>query len=104
MTLDTTNSAPSVNFSFTITATLKNSDGTSYTGAVNVILTGTNLSGTTTGANSAGTATMVVYFTVAGSYIISASCSVGSATATIQENVSPNTLKMTAPTPTVRFM
>jgi hypothetical protein len=68
---------PTMNFLFTITATLKGEDTTAFTGACTVGLSESAavLTGELSKANSGGTATFSVYFlAVTSNRIITASC------------------------------
>ena len=103
ITLGTSNSSPSVNFAFTITATLKGEDNNAYIGSCSLTLTSTNVAGTTTASNSAGTATFSIYFTATGSYTATVTApilgSYPAVTATISETVLIQILKITSFTP-----
>lgn len=77
MSLTTSIQTPTVNFSFTLTATLLGEDSQPYTGTCTVSLTESTstLTGALSSSNSAGQATFSVYFTSAGANkIITASC------------------------------
>ena len=102
ISLVTSNAYPLVNCPFTIYATLKRSDQNLYTGAVDITLVNSYLSGTLTEPNSAGTATITVQLTQSGSTTIIASSSVGIATSSIVENALNAFLKITSFSPIVK--
>ena len=70
MTLSVPSISPSVNFSFTVTATLKGEDTAAYTGACSLTLASTGAAGTLTASNNAGTATFSIYFPTIGTKTI----------------------------------
>lgn len=90
--------SPSVNFSFTITATLKGEDGNLFTGIETASLTSTStVFGTTSGTNSGGTIVFTIYYSSSGAYTVTVTCA--SKSASLSLNVLPDTLKITAYTP-----
>jgi len=76
ITLSSSNETPSVSFGVTITATLKNQDGTSYETSCDMTLVDSTSSmmGTTAGSNSDGTVSFSVYFTTPGKKTLTTSC------------------------------
>lgn len=67
---------PTVNFLFALTASLQNSDGSTYTGDSSVTISSPNLAGSLSGYNTLlGTVIFYVYFTANGDFTISATCS-----------------------------
>ena len=77
ITLSASTTTPTMNFYFTLTASLYGQDSAAYTGSCTVTLTEStsSLSGTLTASNSAGTATFsTIYFTSVGQKTITATC------------------------------
>lgn len=109
VTLTTSNSTPSKNFLFTITATIKAEDSAAYTGSCTLTLTGTSLAGTLSGTTSTGTLALSnVYVTATGLVTITGTCpAVDSNTAksgTVDVTVGSIILKIATFTPTVKII
>lgn len=110
VTLGTSISTPTVNFSFTITATIKGEDLNSFTGICSATLSessSTAVYGTTTGSNTSGTLSFSIYLVATGAKTIVVTCpAIGSSPAvsgTIGVTLLQEILKITSFTPTVRF-
>ena len=100
MTLSVPSSSPSVNFSFTVTATLKGEDSAAYTGACSLTLASTGVAGTLTASNSAGTATFSIYFPTIGTKTITVTAPISGSypavTATASITILTQILKVTS--------
>ena len=77
ITLATSITTPTVNFSFTITATIKGEDLNAFTGTCAATVTenlGTSVYGTTTGSNTSGTLAFSIYLAATGGKTIVVTC------------------------------
>lgn len=109
--LTTSNASPSVNFLFTVTATLTGEDTAAFLGTCILSLTesaGNIISGTTSATITTGTGTLPIYFITAGSRTVLATCpasgSSPAVTGSVGVNVLTLVLKMTSFTPIVSNM
>lgn len=93
---------PSVNFEFTLTATLKGEDQNLFTGTCQTSLSetgGSTISGTTSKITTTGTLTYQVYFSTIGDKVVQAACS--GVTGSISLTVTTLALKITSVNPAV---